>query len=522
VGNKGEYTVLELDGSRLTAITAAVQSSKIEVKRWLSAQRPETVPVDNVEAVGGWIGQELRKAGLPRARVVLAVSRGDIVLKQLSIPAAGAITEAELANLVRLQMSRQLTMSMEGTAIDYAVVGEETVGASRAKSVLVGAMPADRVKWCKSVINAARLKLSRIGLRSFGAAAVLSELSQRRTGPLLGIAIGASSTEFMVVQDGHMVFARAADMPRPAQRDEIEAFAERVSVEARRTWASFRSSRPGAGEVDCVAVIGEGELARYVAERSAAGLGCVGETVTVPPNVVLPERMPEGERAIAGPLAGLLLEQLIKRPTLDFANTRRVPDQGARVRILAMCAVLALIVFGGFGFVAAKLELDDLRGERDVLAQQQADLRKQADASLAVQARASHLEQWSNLRPDWLKHFAETALQVPAEEVILDEFVASIRARISFAPKKGAMFPDGEWVSSPAVVVKLAGNHRPGDGVARFRQMLLERGVYQVNSSGPDMPERFGLELTSTRLDPHPAVPKDPAGPTTSLQEAKP
>ncbi|MFZ4573961.1 MAG: pilus assembly protein PilM, partial [Phycisphaerales bacterium] len=382
MGAKGEYSVLELDGSRLTAITAVVHANRVEVRRWLSAFRPETVPGDNAKAIGEWVGSEFSRAGLPKGRVVLAISRGDIVLKQLSLPMAADLTEADLSNMVRLQMSRQLTMGLDGAALDYAVVGEEMSGGLRATSVLAGAMPADRVAWCRQVMSGAGLKLNRIGLRSFGAASLLAELSQRRSGPVLGIAVGASSAEFVVVQDGKMMFARAADVPRPTQRDEIDSFAERISVEAKRTWMSFRSGRTVA-DLEVVALIGEGDLARRVAERCAQGLGCAADTVTVPPGVVLPEHMPEGERAIAAPLAGLLLEQLVDKPTLDFANPRRAPDRFVRQRQVALLAVLGIIVVGGFGLVTAKKSLRVLEEKRTTLLGAEASLKKKADEALA-------------------------------------------------------------------------------------------------------------------------------------------
>ncbi len=509
MGAKGEYSVLELDGTRLTAITATMHSSRVEVRRWLSAFRPETVPADNPKAIGEWVGSEFERAGLPKGKVVLAISRGDIVLKQLSLPANAELTEADLSNMVRLQMSRQLTMGLDGAAIDYAVVGEELTGGSKSTAVLAGAMPAERVAWCRQVVSAAGLKLSRIGLRSFGAASLLAELSQRRAGPVLGIAVGASSTEFVVVHDGRMLFARAADVPRPTQRDEIDSFAERLSVEAKRTWMSFRSGRSIA-EVEVAAVIGEGDLAKRVAERCAAGLSCSPDTVTVPPGVTLPDHMPEGERAIAAPLAGLLLEQVINRPTLDFANPRRAPDRYLRQRQIALVATLGVIVFGGFGFVTAKRTLRDLESKRADLQSAEASLRKKADEALAMEARATHLAMWKESRPDWLRHFAEAAL--PAGRCVLDDFTGSLRSDVSFVPKKGASFPSGEWVPANVISLKLAGTQRGGDGVGSYRETLLERGIYDVVSSGPDMPERFALDLSSNKLAPkyEPPKPADP------------
>src|SRR2546421_341402 len=70
--------------------------------------------------------------------------------------------------------------------------------------VLAGAMPADRVRWWREIASGAGLNLRRIGLRCAGGAALLAELSQRRAGPIMGVSVGAGSTEFVIVEDGQM------------------------------------------------------------------------------------------------------------------------------------------------------------------------------------------------------------------------------------------------------------------------------------------------------------------------------
>ncbi|MFZ4574997.1 MAG: hypothetical protein ACOYN0_11405, partial [Phycisphaerales bacterium] len=120
--------------------------------------------------------------------------------------------------------------------------------------------------------------------------------------------------------------------------------------------------------------------------------------------------------------------------------------------------------------------------------------------ALAVEARAAHLQHWSEARPDWMKQFAEAAL--PAGECVLDEFSGGLRSQLTFAVKKGGSYTNGEWISGNTVALKVAGTQRGGVGVGLYRQTLLERGIYDVVSSGPDMPDRFALELTTPRLAP--------------------
>lgn len=515
MGFGGEFSVLELDGTRLTAVTALVSNGRVEVTRWLSAVLPETVAVDDAMAVGHWIGSEFRRAGLPRGRVLLAVARGDIVLKQLSIPAGADASDADIAGVVRLQLVRQLTMPLDGAVIDYAAGGEE--GAARL--VLAGAMPAERVAWCRDVAKAAGMKLRRIGLRCFGAAALLADLSQRRAGPVLGVSIGAGSTEFVVVDDGQMVLARAADLARPGSRAEIDSFAERVAVEAKRTWMSFRAMRAGV-EGPVAVALGEGDLAKRVAERCAAALEARGETLAIPASVTCPSHMPESDRAAAAPLVGLLLEQVVGRPTLDFANPRKLPDTAARRRQLAMAGVLGLILLGGGAYVGASQKLASIEHEITMLRERESKLRGQRDRMAIDHARVTHAELWSGARIDWMAHLKALGDQLPEPSVArLEEIRGRMAGDGVFAPS-GSAYLSGKWTTRQVGVFDLTGVMDDRRAAEQLRDRLLSGGVYAVEVRGADVENRFSLEL-STDLAAPPSI-EPPGEPPPANGEAKP
>lgn len=506
---RGATNVVELDGSRLTAFSATVTSGAVEVRRWISCQRPDSISGDDAVAVGAWVGEELRRGGLPKAKVVLAVSRGDVVLKTLSFPAGAGATGAEIAGMVKLAMQRQLTMSMEGTAIDYAPLGVPVKEASGAEviPVIAGAMPADRVAWCRNMAAAAGVKLRRIGLRCFGAAALLAEISQRRTGPVLGIAVGWGSTEFVVVEDGRMVFARASDTPRPMMHSEVEGFVERVAVEAKRTWMSHRASRT-VPELEMVAVLGEGELATRVGERCSKELESPWQLIGAPAIVKLPDAMPESERSATAPLVGLLAEEALKRPVLDFANPKKLPDVKARRRQLVLLGLFGAIVVGGGSYVFAQLRLE--RAETRLrLAQEEATKSvREYERYLLLHARAAHLREWTATRADWLAHLNVLNEQAPdPRRMLIDDVTASLDAEINYTPPRQTdrRYPDGEWGSRRAVKFNLDGRAQQYQTAVDFRARLLASRIYTVDTGGPENPEKLSLILTTDTLRPDPA-----------------
>ena len=122
---------------------------------------------------------------------MIAAPRGEVVLKRLRLPKTTGAGDAELAGMVRLQMARQLTMAIEGTAIDYVtiesgargVAGEAPTtapGSAGTLDVLAAALPADRMQWYVAMAEAAGCSIERVGLRASGAAATASAGSRTR------------------------------------------------------------------------------------------------------------------------------------------------------------------------------------------------------------------------------------------------------------------------------------------------------------------------------------------------------
>jgi hypothetical protein len=212
--------------------------------------------------------------------------------------------------------------------------------------------------------------------------------------------------------------------------------------------------------------------------------------------------MPDSVRADVASLAGVLFDDIADRPNLDFANPKRAPDLSKQRRQIALASILGSIVIGGLGFISAKTALGNLAERRNELVAAEATLRKKADEASAVNARAQHIKQWSAGKPDWLKHFAESVLVLPAGQCILDEFGGVVTAKPAYVLKKGTSYPNGTWSPGASVDIAIKGSQRDGDGVAQYREILLARGIYGVQSSGPDMPERFALDLATQKLAP--------------------
>ncbi len=514
-----EYSVLEIDGPRLAAVSATVTGDRIAIRRWLISHRPESLAGDQAGAVGTWVGGEFSRGQLSRARTILAVSRGDVVLKQLALPASSTLAPHELAGVVRLQMVRQLAMQVEGAAIDYLPPVPHP-GEPQAPSihVMAGAMPADRVEWSRRMAEGAGLTLRRIGLRCFGASALLSDLSQRRHGPVLGVAIGAGSVEFVVVEDGQLAFARAVDAVRPADGEQV-AFADRLAVEAKRTWMSFRAVRAG-GEPELVAVVGEPDLGKVVGERAATALSCAWDLVGMPAFVEVPSTMTQAERALLAPLVGLLCETLLSKPSLDFANPRKVPDPGAKRRQGVLIAALSLIVVGGAGTIVADRLLGGLRAQEADLHVKEAALRKEFEAFQVEHARVTHAQQWVDAKADWIGHLRGITRTLPDPTAgVLDGMSGRLASTTAFTMASGG-YLNGRWTQPSQISFDLSGKVDARQTASDLRERLLEIDTYGVESQGPDAPDRFDFAITTSRLAPADGVNPPPVAPAAKSKAA--
>ncbi len=500
-----DAAVVDIDRTRVTVTLAAVESGRAVVKSCRSFVRPAEVDMFDGSAVGAWIREKLRESGTLGARVILSLPRGDVVIKRLALPVGEGVAVEDVVGAVRLQMARQLSVPAESSAIDYVPLPAQVHEASTAPapgagpapsgmSVMAAALPGDRMDWCRSMARAAGIKLSRIGLRCYGAGCVLADESQRRDGAVLGVVPTAASVEFVVVEAGQVMLARAVDIAWPGDdAGEIETYAERVAVEAKRTWMSHRAAGKTA-ESQAVIVLGAGPGAEKVAERCAAAVERPGITL-LPPGGAPAKQEAEPAASIAAAALGLLMEEAMQRPGLDFMHPRKAPDRAARRRQLVLAGTFAVIVGLGTPIVLARLEISSLD---DTLAQQQritSSKQSELTEMLAEHARLQNMEQWSGVKVDWVTHIGALSSQVPAPpEALVDGLSGTVNAQVDFTAK-GGQYSGGVWSLGQTSSFTISGRVKQRETAAALRGRLAAGEIYSVESPAPDTGDRFSFAL---------------------------
>ncbi|MBL8761176.1 MAG: hypothetical protein JNL50_07730, partial [Phycisphaerae bacterium] len=480
----------------------------VEVRRVAVAEAPEGVSIEDGARCGQWIAGVLREAGFAKSKLVLSVPRADVVLKRLSLPVSEETDEGDLAGAVALQMGRQLAVSAEGALIDYVPMksGLATPDSSGhpSLSVMAAAIPGDRASWFRGLGSGIGWPVRRIGIRGAGTAAMLTESSIRQGAGVLGVTLGRATAEFVVVEDGAMTLARSVDVGLPRGDEEREGFAERLSVEAKRTWASHRAGSPGL-DLGGVTVLGAGETARLAGESCGKQLEASWSLTGLPSRVTCEATISPDELTAVAPLAGLLYEWVLGGPTLDFASPRRAPDRSARVRKAALLGVLGLVVFGGGGVVLSNQRLSALEGEVTQAQGDAAGKAREYEAFLVQHARLSHIETWRASGVQWLPHVSAISERFPpTNESILNALTGHLRASAEYVPG-GTRYPGGVWQPVRDASLSIEGTMKSRAVATALRETLVQSELYRVESKGADVADRFDFELSTSM-----ALPEKP------------
>ncbi len=508
---RGDLAVLSQDGTRLSAVWGTIRNEHVRVRGWLAVQRPASIEGADAPAVGRWIGEVLREAGCRARGCVIAVPRASVVLKRLEFPALQRAHEGDLAGMVHLQMARQLTMPLQGAAIDYVRLGVGEGGVSPENGpteVLAAALPGEHVTWCAEVARHAKLKLRSVALRVEGSAALFAQLSYTQGGPILGVSVTPQDVELAIVSDGRVVFSRAIEAPPPTGVEDWPQFGDRVAVEAKRTRVGYR----GLGEtrdLTCVAVLGDDSLTGSVAKTLGKELELPWQTVRFPNAVELPSEMDGTTRAGLAPLIGLMLGAAINRPTYDFANPRKAPDTAAPLRQAALAAVLGLIVFGGGGYVVGSQRHAALETKVDEAKETALDYQERYVRQLRDEVRLRHVETLRGDAADWVKHLAYLSESMPPAELArLKSIDGARKSAVEFrrvlpggTTAEATSLAEGEWVTNRRIELALSGL-ASRDVANALRIKLVGSRVYQTETRGADVFDEFNYQLTTALSSP--------------------
>lgn len=532
---------IDLGRRRLRAVQAAAVARRgVRVGRVVVADVPTDLNLDDPAAAGRWLAERLAAAGFSRGPATISVGREHVILKRIILP---TVDPAELPDMTRLAMQRELPFDAETAVIDFVAVERHEASTT----VLAVAVPRKQIEFVQQVMDEAGLKVQRIALRTMGAAALMNLLVEPQTisvrvedvgrvadesesAPVadsvraseapatLAVDVVGEGVEFCVLSEGSIRFSRAAEVPAP---QDALAMAEAVVTEARRTWMSYRSGDDSGGIGQAV-IMGDRRVAEYAA-------GPVGEMLKMPvkvlrehPCVEIDERTAPGEGppdlSRVWPLVGLLLEGESSVERIDFLHPRKTPDVGARTRQRRLLAAAAAVVIGGVAFTLMRNDLQSLQSRVSTLA----STNKSDDAAYARSFRdaykLAHLEQWQSVHVDWLDHAMFLAkVAPPPEQIVLDSWTGTLEFRGVTYDRRS-----NRWSAGHQATIVIDGEARNRATADAFRGALIQNPIYAASTTGADA--RGGKRMPfgfTYRLRTQAAAPADAPQPATPVSDRK-
>lgn len=503
------FVVLELGAARLAAV--GVSASKRGVRLMKAIERTSAGgPIADAQEYGRWVRTVLDESGIRARHAVIALDRGEVIVKHLRLSGAG-IDRGDLPGMVRLQMLRQLTFHPDDSAIDYTIEDEGDQRGAASFGVLAAALPGDRVKWLREALACAKLKLTAIGLKTDGISAIMRTAPTWREGRVLAISFGKRSADFVLMDSGRAVYSRGVDaVGDAAEAGNDEGFAAWVATEARRTWMTH-TAQPGSEQIDRAVVLGGsgGALASVITDKCAEALGVRMESAAsfagIDPGEVRTE-------AWMLPLGGLALGIAQGETPIDLANPKRPPDRTARKRQGALAAVLAVILGFGWLFTSTNLEKGRLSDELEAVEEELAAIRKDQAEALRSAARLEHLERWLAGDVSWIDHFAEIVGRSPGHErVLITTLAGGASTEIEYSRKSASGdYAKSKWSSGTSVTVNFAGRTTDRTTADVLRGRFVSDPLYAVEPRGRDTEaprddryaEQFAMILRSKQARP--------------------
>jgi len=392
----GERSVLCMDWDErfLRILDVRLSRGRMRISKAVRAEVPEHVNVHDPASLSAFLKRTLGEHRIRTRRVIIDVPRQDVVLNQLSLPRGSA---DEMAAMVHVQAAKELPFTKEQAVIDYAISREQKGGLCEVWMAAVRTAVLDRYR---QVIASAGLKLERVGLRPYANVASLDAalLADQRT---LMVDIGPVMTEICVIENGRLVFSRAASVTvpadglladeertspgsraQPATGDEGIPFLEepvgrpdtmeRLLIEVSRTVEAYRAMTPGAA-VEQIVLAGATGANESVAERFTQRFGIPCRIYRRPASLKWPGA--EGSEAVFSVVIGLAIGTTTEGlHYFDFLNPKE-PEAAQRIRqrqrpILAATIALFVLAAGVVAYqpiARRKARIADLEMQKEFL-----------------------------------------------------------------------------------------------------------------------------------------------------------
>ncbi len=385
-----KVVAIDWDSRTLRVVHAFVGKRGIKIDRILSAAIPGDLELGNPELLGRHIRRVLDQEQISTRHAVVDIPRDQAILKSMTLP---SLAPGELPGMVEIQIAKELPFPAGEAVIDFTSTPAAEAGRS---DVLVAAVRREVVRHYEATLDAAGLKLDRIGLRPYANALAVRELLKHAMPErVVFIDVRPNLTEIDVLRHGCLAFSRAASVVVPRDSgggrvaprlslvkdlpgetgDEAEApvtlglirppeagaVIASLLVEVTRSIEAYRASDPGA-VIDQVVIAGDSGVEEALGEAIQKRLGTPTELYN--PAGSFGWEPDEGAAAAGfSSTLGLVFGQAATGSLhFDFLHPkRRVSVAQERLRKAPIAAAIGVLFLTAGGVALAQFTKEDRR-----------------------------------------------------------------------------------------------------------------------------------------------------------------
>ena len=439
---------------------------------WFDVSMPEDM---DAAARGTWLKDLFRKESLPEGKVLLVVPRREAVLLQLELGIPDGTSLADLHSVAKLNLGTHSTLDPHACVIDVAPTTDSMHAVCAAPSELV-----DRIR---DDMKLAGRSVAGVTTRASGIASIPGNESND-----LYIGAGKREIEIVVAHKGIPVLSRNLN-----RNSNIQSDISKIAAEAHRALTSARMVG-GLLSISKARLYADADIRSKLVAELDDHLDLAIEEYS-PDFARVPEELL--------PLVQLAVNN--EKPVIDLRNVK--PPSGLQlpaVRMTAGLGVLAAIVLiGGFIVLAqqragAETRLSKLRTEL-------MQLQRNERVHLREEARLIHIKSLYQDDPVWTTQNAAIVDLLPETGLVIDRLTGSETRSTTFSASRsesGRRYAGGKWSSADHVSIDLYASVDDRAIVPRLRQTFIDDPRFDVESKGPELPDRLVFALTSKPVKP--------------------
>jgi Tfp pilus assembly PilM family ATPase len=406
---------LEWDNREVRVAIGAARGGELKVEDAFTIElAPRGEGADTPRAAGERIAAALAEKGVGKSVGLVAVGRGGIELKQLSLPPA---PDDELPDLVRFQAMREFHSLGDEWPLDFIPLSTAP-GASR--RVLAAAISPELVGQVRQTCQLAKVSTERLVPRSCAAASLLAR-AHWTAGVKVKLLVDllTEDADLTVLVDSDVVFLRTVRL----SGDVLTSPGGHASLlgEIRRTVAAARNQLGGL-TVEAIYLCGQGAAYTTLAAQIESGTSIPTHLFDPFAGLKLSSSLKRALPANTGcfaPVLGMLVDEAQqKRHAIDFLHPRKRPPPPDRRRGLLWAAVAATVVFAA-GYLWLQGALGDLDEEIDLLALKAKNLDKGVAKAKELELAEREVAAWAAGDVNWLDELDELAADLPSGREVL-------------------------------------------------------------------------------------------------------